>query len=140
MGRIVHSKKQKEHTTEECITENTMTSASEGVVPLPKSIDFWAKSWLNPVRASKHAWQSTGKLSANSIHFITYKESSHWSYSSVVSEHRQPVQPYLLIFFLQKRFSWWLQNLCVQAHNIILATDTQRSSLQKLISNLTTKS
>ena len=57
------------HTTEECIAENTITSASEGVKPFPKSTDIVARSSFNPLRPSKHEPGSVGKLSANAIHF-----------------------------------------------------------------------
>lgn len=58
-------------TTKECTAENTITSASEVLNPLPKSTDFVANSSFNLIRTSKHALESAGKLSANSIHFIT---------------------------------------------------------------------
>ena len=60
------------HTSKGCSTENTITSASEGFNPLPKSTDFWANSPFNPLRTPEHDLESKGKLSANAIHFITY--------------------------------------------------------------------
>lgn len=60
------------HTNKGCSTANTITSASEGFNPLPKSTDFWAKLSFNPLRTPKHDLESKGKLSAKVIHFITY--------------------------------------------------------------------
>lgn len=58
-------------TTAACSIENTITSASEGFNPLPRSTDFWTNSSFNCLRTSKHALESTGKLSENVIHFVT---------------------------------------------------------------------
>lgn len=52
--RIIYHERNRLHTTDECITEKTIISASEGVNPLPKSTEFRAKSLFNPLRASKH--------------------------------------------------------------------------------------
>lgn len=57
-------------TTEECIAENTITSASEGFSPFPKSTDIVTRSSFNPLRTSKQAAESVGKLSANANHFV----------------------------------------------------------------------
>ena len=72
--RIIYHERNRMHTTDECITEKTIISASEGVNPLPKSTEFRAKSLFNPLRASKHVGESIGKISAKLIHFITYNQ------------------------------------------------------------------
>lgn len=72
--RIIYHERNRMHTTDECITEKTIISASEGVNPLPKSTEFRAKSLFNPLRASKHVEESIGKISAKLIHFITYNQ------------------------------------------------------------------
>lgn len=43
------------HTTEECIAENTIISASEGLNPFPKSTDAVINSSFNCLRTPKHA-------------------------------------------------------------------------------------
>lgn len=43
------------HTTEECIVENTMTSASEGFSPFPRSTDTVINSSFNCLRTPRHA-------------------------------------------------------------------------------------